>query len=204
MYQSLIVVDDFYSEPMEVRRIALASDYPEVAAPRTYPGRNSDRKYTPPGLDQVVSRLVGSPVAGNPNPNAAHGGFRITLAGEPSRYLVHVDPPLLAWVGVIYLNPPAQCQGGTAFFRHKGLNSDRTPLSEDELRAYGPADMAELMRQDGNDPAKWEHLMTVPMRFNRLVMYRPWLWHSSGAAFGTTREDGRLIQLVGFRAAGPH
>jgi len=203
VYQSLIVVDEFYPDPVEVRRMALASDYPETSAPRTYPGRNSDRKYMPPGLDEVVSRLVGSPVAGNLDPNAGHGGFRITLAGEPSRYLVHVDPPLLTWVGVIYLNPPEQCRGGTAFFRHKGLNSDRTPLTEDELRAYGPASMAALMQQDGNDPAKWEHLMTVPMRFNRLILYRPWLWHSSGEAFGTTRETGRLIQLVGFRDAGP-
>ena len=50
------------------------------------------------------------------------------------------------------------------------------------------------------DPDKWEHTMTVPMRFNRMAIYRPWLWHSSCPAFGDAIEDGRLIQLVGFQA----
>ncbi len=72
-------------------------------------------------------------------------------------------------------------------------------MSQEELAAYGPSSIAELLRQDGNDPDKWQHLMTVPMRFNRLILYRPWLWHSAGEAFGTSLEDGRLIQLVAFQ-----
>lgn len=201
MYQSLIVVDDFYPRPHEVRRAALRCAYPEVEGQRTFPGRNSTEKLLIPGFDEAISRLVGQRVAGSPHPHAAHGKFRITLAGEPSRYLVHADPTALSHVGVIYLNLPEQCQGGTAFFRHKALGSDRTPLTEAELRAYGPRSVAELLEQDGNDASQWEHLMTVPMRFNRLILYRPWLWHSAGAAFGSTLEDGRLVQLVGFQPA---
>ncbi|MFQ5773975.1 MAG: DUF6445 family protein [Kiloniellaceae bacterium] len=200
MYQSLIVVDEFYPDPREVRKVALGFEYPEVTGPRTFPGRNSRQKFVPPGLDAAVSRLVGEPVSGTADPRASHGKFRITLAGEEGRYLVHADPSMLAWVGVVYLNPPERCRGGTAFFRHKGLGSDRTPLSEQELRAYGPASIAELLQREGNDPDKWEHLMTVPMRFNRLILYRPWLWHSAGAAFGGSLEDGRLVQLVGFQS----
>ncbi len=201
MYQSLIVIDDFYPDPGQIRAAALSAEFPELEGPLTYPGRNSAQKFLAPGLDQIVSQIVGERVKGAADPRASHGKFRITLAGEPSRYLVHVDPSLLSWVGVVYLNPPEQCQGGTGFFRHTGLNSDRTPLSEEELRAYGPASIAELLQQDGNDSEKWEHLMTVPMRFNRLIMYRPWLWHSAGPAFGDTLETGRLIQLVGFQSA---
>lgn len=199
MHQSLIIVEDFYPDPMAVRRKALACAYPQVEGRRTYPGRNSEQKFLIPGMDQAVSQVVGEPVAGSPVPHAAHGRFRITLADDKSRYLVHVDPTALTWVGVVYLNPPEQCRGGTAFFRHTGLNSDRTPLAEAELRAYGPSSIAELLQQDGNDADKWEHLMTVPMRFNRLVLYRPWQWHSAGDAFGSTLEDGRLVQLVGFQ-----
>ena len=81
------------------------------------------------------------------------------------------------------------------------VNSDRTPLSEAELHAYGVDSIAALMRQDGNDPDKWDHIMTLPMRFNRLIMYRPWLWHSAGEPFGDCLETGRLIQLVGFHSA---
>ncbi|MCH8808234.1 MAG: hypothetical protein IH993_00145 [Proteobacteria bacterium] len=199
MYQSLIVIDDFYPDPEAVRQTALGYAYPEGSGPRTFPGRNSRQKHLPQAMDQAVSQVIGARVAGDPNPETTHGKFRITLAAEKSRYLVHADPTLLDWVGVIYLNLPAQCRGGTAFFRHKGLNSDRTPMSQEELAAYGPASVGELLSQDGNDPDKWLHLMTVPMRFNRLILYRPWSWHSAGAAFGTSLEDGRLIQLVAFQ-----
>ena len=201
MYQSLIVVDDFYPDPQEVRKIALSSDYPEVEGPRTYPGRNSAQRFLPDSIERVISQLVGGPVTGNPKPQSAHGRFRITLAGEEGRFLAHVDPTALTWVGVVYLNPPEQCRGGTTFFRHKGLNSDRTPMTEAELRAYGPASIPELMQQDGKDPDKWERTMTVPMRFNRLALYRPWLWHSAGDSFGGSLEDGRLIHLIGFQPA---
>ena len=199
MYQSLIVIDDFYPDPEAVREAALGYAYPEGSGPRTFPGRNSRQKHLPQGMDQAVSQVIGARVAGDPNPETTHGKFRITLASDASRYLVHADPTLLDWVGVIYLNLPEQCRGGTAFFRHKGLGSDRTPMSQEELAAYGPASVGELLSQDGNDPDKWLHLMTVPMRFNRLILYRPWSWHSAGAAFGTSLEDGRLIQLVAFQ-----
>jgi hypothetical protein len=57
------------------------------------------------------------------------------------------------------------------------------------------------MTADAKDLSKWEKVMTLPMRFNRLVLFRPWLWHSATAGFGTTPEDGRLIQGLFF---GPH
>ena len=37
------------------------------------------------------------------------------------------------------------------------------------------------------------------MRFNRLILYRPWLWHSAEGGFGDSDETARLIQLVAFR-----
>ena len=49
--------------------------------------------------------------------------------------------------------------------------------------------------------------MTVPMRFNRLVLLRPWLWHTSGLGFGDSIENGRLVYLMFFFkpvASGPH
>lgn len=202
MYQSLIVIDDFYPDPNEVRRMALAGDYPEVSGQRTYPGRNSATAFTPPGLDGAVSRVVGEPLEGIDDGMSSHGRFRITLAGERGRYCVHVDPTALTWVGVIYLNASEQCRGGTEFYRHKGLQSDRTPLSREALSAYGQPSIAALLQAEGNDESRWEYLMTVPMRFNRLALYRPWLWHSAGAPFGDCLENGRLVQLVSFRSGG--
>lgn len=38
--------------------------------------------------------------------------------------------------------------------------------------------------------------MTVPMRFNRLVLLRPWLWHTASPGFGDSMETGRLVYLL--------
>ena len=45
MKQNIIVVDDFYSNPQEVRDFALKAEYPEPTDDYTYPGRNSEGVY---------------------------------------------------------------------------------------------------------------------------------------------------------------
>lgn len=201
MYRSLVIVDDFYDQPEKVRHAALSLAYPPHDGPLTFPGRNSQQKIEPPGLTQAISGILGEPLQPAKGAGAFHCFFRVTLAGEPSRYRVHVDPNRLAWVGVVYLSKAEDCQGGTSFFRHRGLASDRTPTRQDELTALGVSNIAELLQRDGNDETAWEELMTLPMRFNRMVLYRPWLWHSAGEAFGDSLQNGRLIQLLAFEAA---
>ena len=55
-----------------------------------------------------------------------------------------------------------------------------------------------ILEKDAGDRSKWELLTTVPMRFNRLVLLRPWLWHTSGPGFGNSVENGRLIYVMFF------
>lgn len=43
--------------------------------------------------------------------------------------------------------------------------------------------------------------MTVPMRFNRLILFSPWMFHNSAAGFGDRPENGRLVHLMFFAAA---
>jgi hypothetical protein len=196
MHRSLIVVDDFYNDPHEIRRIALGFDYPVPDQPKHYPGRNSRERLAPDGLDQVLSQVVGERIRGLVDERSPHGRFRITLAGEAGRYAVHVDPTGLHWVGVIYLSLPQHCRGGTAFFRHKGLGLDRTPRTVEQLKPFGAGSVDEFLAKEGPREESWEHLMTVPMRFNRMIMYRPWAWHSAGESFGDSLENGRLIQVL--------
>ncbi len=199
MYKSFVMIDDFYPNPDEVRRLALQDDYPDVQGQITFPGRNSKRKFVVEGLDRFMSQLLGEPVVAADRPGAFHGQFRVTLAGEPSRYKVHADPSYMWWVGLVYLNLPQQCQGGTVFYRHKALDSDRVPLHQEDLTRVGVGSVAELLQRDGNDLSCWEQIMNVPMRYNRAVLYRPWLWHTATDGFGARPEGARLIHLLAFR-----
>ena len=40
--------------------------------------------------------------------------------------------------------------------------------------------------------------MSVPMRYNRLLLLRPWLWHTAGPGFGDRLDNGRLVYLMFF------
>ena len=59
----------------------------------------------------------------------------------------------------------------------------------------------EVVNRDTLKPARWEKSFTAPMRFNRLILFSPWMFHNSGPGFGTTAETGRLVHLMFFAAA---
>lgn len=200
MYPTVIIVDEFYPEPDKVREVALGFDYPEQEG--NYPGRNSRQRLHVDGLDQAVSDILGQPVTGDMT--QAHAQFRITLAADTAAYHVHVDTGV-HWSGVAYLSLPEHCQGGTDLFRHQETGTERAPMNDEELALFDAESPQEavnrIMTADANDPSKWEKMMTLPMRFNRLVLFRPWLWHAASAGFGTSNEDGRLIQGLFFGPA---
>jgi hypothetical protein len=51
------------------------------------------------------------------------------------------------------------------------------------------------------DETLWHQTQSIPPEFNRLVVFRPWLWHSIGGAFGDSDLDCRLTQLFFFEPA---
>ncbi len=198
MQKSVIIVDDFYDDPMDVRARALELEYPENTE-GYYAGRNSLLMLMNDNILKAVSDLVDSEVV--PSPGSANGNFRITLATDKPRQDVHIDPNR-DWAGILYLTHPDYCQGGTSFFRHKRLGIDRMPSDPEEIKRLGFDSYIDMQLKiaegDGMDREKWELTMTAPMRFNRLVLFRSWFWHSFTENFGDSVENGRLIQIFFF------
>jgi hypothetical protein len=201
MYQSIIILDDFYADAMDIRKMALTLDYPDHGGKAYYSGRNSKQALINQGIVEGLSRVVGEPLS--PSPRSAVGHFRITFAHELPRQDIHIDP-YRDWAGVVYLNLPDQCigRGGTSFWRHKRLGIEAMPRNQQEIERYGYKSYDEmrvaLAEGDGLDRGKWDLTMTVPMRFNRCILFRSWLWHSHCENFGDTMETGRLIQVFFF------
>ena len=199
MPTSLIIVDDFFDNARGLREAALRLTYPPQQG--MFPGRNSIERIDIEGLTEECSRLVGEPLEALTS--QSHAKCRITLASDVGAAKVHVDPS--HWSGILYLSRPEDCRGGTEFFRHRATNSDRAPYDDAEARAMGHASakqmVADILARDGTDDAKWEMTMRVPMRFNRLVLLRPWLWHTAGENFGDSLENGRLVYLLFFASA---
>ena len=196
----MIIVDDFFADAQAFREAGLRLEYPQQDS--MFPGCNSIERLQIDGLDQYVSKLTGERLRPL-GPPSSHAKFRLTLASDVGRAGVHVDPGY--WSGILYLSRPEDCQGGTDFFRHRRTNTDRRPMNDQEVAALGYKTYAEsehdILGRDTLDESAWERTMTVPMRFNRLLLLRPWLWHTAGQAFGDRPGNGRLVYLLFYAPA---
>ncbi len=203
MLPSLLIIDDFLADPHGVRRAALGLGYDPALKDGNYPGLLSDVPLQINGLDTAVAARIGVPVT--PMPGTTHGHCRLTLAGDKGASGVHVDPCFYS--GILYLSLPDHARGGTDFFRHRPTGLDRVPTTDLGLLESGFGDVNDLVERvvnaDTLKPARWEKTMTVPMRFNRLVLFSPWLFHNSAPGFGRSGADGRLVMLLFFAQGRP-
>ncbi|MBL4787862.1 MAG: hypothetical protein JKY60_02000 [Kordiimonadaceae bacterium] len=200
MKRSLIIIDDFLDNPYPLREAGLAQEYPEYDKKPPFPGRNSKYQQLVNGLDQQMADVVGEPlvtVAGT-----AHAKFRLALEGDKGTHSVHVDN--CHWTMILFLSLPEHCQGGTHLYRHKETGTDAVdPANLAALGIKGQEDFEDkFMDVQTNDASKWEEIMTIPMRFNRLMIFRPQQWHDAGVSFGDCKENGRLIYLGSYNHAG--
>lgn len=204
MHNSFIITDDFYPDPMAIRDAALGGEFWES---ERYVGLDCDQKLIHTELDATVSRLVGQKVKGNMAEMGNHGRFRVTLASHVNNdYMagIHVDSNDCEWAGLVCLtlpqDLPTDLATGTHFYRHKQYDIDRLPLNPDEEKAFGVGywEMRKQVDIDGNDYDKWRFEFQLPLRFNRLLLFRPWYFHDNGANFGDKIENGRLVHLMFF------
>ena len=138
-------------------------------------------------------------------PETVHGHCRLTLRNEKGLSGVHIDPTFYS--GILYLSAPQDCRGGTEFYRHRRTGLDRVPERPLDVLKAGYNDVNELIENvvnaDTLKPSRWERTFTAPMRFNRLILFSPWMFHNSAAGFGDKPESGRLVYLMFFaRRAG--
>jgi hypothetical protein len=185
MKTNVIITDDFYENPYEVRRFALSQEFStrgNYPGARTLPMLNMSIQDT---LQRIVYNAGGN-IISFPD-DGYNGSFQLTYAWDKS--WIHADPHN-TWAAVCYLTPNAPLTGGTATYRHNDTGAySSTDLSED---------LVKNVESDGNDITKWQTVDSFGNIFNRLVMYRGQLYHMSRDYFGKTLETGRLFQVFFF------
>ncbi|MEO9601288.1 DUF6445 family protein [Parasphingorhabdus sp.] len=198
MLPSLLILDDFLADPVTARNAALGLNYDPDNKNGNYPGHISTKPLDIQGLNDRISGIINAPVKATSNSTHLH--CRVTLKGDKGRSGVHIDPAFYS--GILYLSLPEHCKGGTEFFRHKRTGLERVPTDPLAISNAGYSDInaliEDVVNKDTNRPGQWMKVMTVPMRFNRLILFSPWMFHNSGQAFGKTPETGRLVNLMFF------
>jgi hypothetical protein len=207
----VMVVDDFYADPLAVRALGLAGRYDSSLA--YYPGLHSSitREHQGP-LHLALSNLLA--VLGSLQCRPADISSDFSIVTTPAREMLakqkhpHVDGVPLA--GVVYLNPDFEI--GTSFFRHRPTGQAFVrSLAEQQaysawMDAFGdqqqPATYA-IAQDDGG--GAWEHLHSVAGRFNRLVMYPGTAFHSIAmrdVVHNLSLDSARLTQRFFVNRAG--
>lgn len=195
IFDRMYVVDNFYTEPDKVRDYALSMTKND-GNDGNYAGiMTKDSFLTQEHLD-IIGKLVGSLVIPS---TIFTGKFRFTKQDDPFKQEIHFDPGdnNCAWAGVVYLTPNVENTDGTIFWKHKRTGLESIPRNLEGINQYGWKDVNDLkvfLDTEGMNYSYWDRTMAIPYKYNRLVLFRPWLFHSPGKAFGDTIENSRLVQ----------
>lgn len=195
-----IIIDDFYQDPYGIRELAMAM--PRMKGSGNYAGSMTSEAFFTDEHRQIFYKITGEEVTAG---TSLCGCFRFSRAQDQAKQHIHFDPAAgQVWAGVIYLSLPEHYQHqdddhnfGTEFWRHNRTGLSTIPMTQLELDRYGWYGVDELklfLETDGMDSSLWTRTFHVPMAFNRLVLFRPWMFHSPGQWFGESDRDCRLIQ----------
>jgi hypothetical protein len=191
METNLIITDDFYQNPDEVREYALSQEF---SVRGNYPGQRTSPVFYD-GLKNSIQYIIQQ--AGGKITQFEefdyNTAFQYTTIEDKS--WIHADQTT-KWAGVCYLTPTAPITAGTALYKHKETGLYKAATNPDG--SYNKELMDKIYEEDCNDVSKWEMVDIVGNKYNRLVLYRGDLFHSSLDYFGTSKYDGRLFQTFFF------
>jgi len=198
MLNRYIIVDDFYNDPDQLVRVALSSMREEDSPTGNYAGVMTTEAYLGEHIRDALQKLTLEPSI-NSSTNA-NGRIRFTKQNDSFKFHIHYDVDVeTKWAGVVYLSKDHPKTEGTCFWKHLRTGLEIAPNTVEGFEKYGWRDFQDLkkfLETEGLDESLWEKTFTVPNKYNRLVLFRPWLLHSPGPAFGDTLETSRKIQTL--------
>ena len=132
-----LVIDDFYSNPTEVREFALKQEF-KVRG--NYPGQRTE-SFLNDAIKAKIQEIL-YPIAGTVTfwGGEYTGSFQYTVAKD--RSWIHSDSTT-DWACLVYLTPDAPITAGTGIFKHKEtdlMTWDYRNKSPEYLKSAPPGD----------------------------------------------------------------
>jgi hypothetical protein len=191
---SLLVIDNFYNNPMDTRNFILSQDF---SVKGNYPGqrtisyatdslRDIIQKYIAPFGEKITQFSIPKPDNSDAD-KIYNGSFQYTTSRD--RSWVHTDG-YNNWAGVLYLTPNAPLSAGTSFYQFE----DGTMCEEDKQIQKN----ADILDRYSQDMTKWKLVDQVGNVFNRLILFNSKNYHMSMDYFGDNKYNGRLFQVFFF------
>jgi len=177
----LFLIDDILLNPEEVRAEALSNQFYQRSS---FSGTKT-KNYDITEIVKKVAELIDVPLVPTPK---SHCAYKINGANDRDcRNGIHGDPQSgrFGYAGILYLNLPHECKGGTSLYRHKetGVTS--------RLQTDHDHKLSLKHWIDGRFPDRWEEIDRVEMKYNRLGIYPCNNYHDVTEFF-----DGRLVMTL--------
>lgn len=178
----LTIVDDFLTDPDQVRKMALEQDY---FSSDYHKGKRTNKQFLTRDLKLAFEQLLRRPITQWAE-HGMNGTFEICTSEDPIVY--HSD--LQTHAGTIYLTPDAPPECGLSLYKSK-VTGLRRPPSDPEL---------ERKMYEGNllDRTKWEEIDRIGNVYNRLVLWDGKQVHAASCYFGNAKENCRLFYMFFF------
>ena len=189
----MVVVDDFYTYPNEIRDIALTLNY----NPSGYhKGKRTKAKLVLDGTKEKLERILGKEIIGWTAMHDHCGVFQHCTPADPIVY--HYDGQTHA--AVVFLTPDAPPESGTNFYRSKLTGKTRFEKWENNgSREY------DITFQNGNyyDKTKLELIDKIGNVYNRLAIWDARTIHAASEYFGDTKLNSRYFHMFFFDCDNP-
>ncbi|GIW21519.1 MAG: hypothetical protein KatS3mg068_0526 [Candidatus Sericytochromatia bacterium] len=193
---NVIIVDNVYKYPDKVRELAIkspATNFKDIThdSPGPRVCLSIDTKNIVDFCNFITERLFSTSILQKNLFIANIYSDDINVDCIKNR--PHADNYFFA--GVIYLNLPYECDGGTAFYKNKITNlqyqiSDEPILFDKTLENFFLTESNKY----------WELIDIVEMKYNRLILYRANLFHSPYIRKGFfTKDKYRINQVLFFK-----
>ena len=179
------IVDNFYQNPDEIRKFALAQAYDQGGFDKSYIGDRTKQQFLFPGLREEFEYIMNRKIV-NWESHAMNGRFQVCKEGEPLVY--HCDEQ--AWAGMLYLTPGAPYHSGTSTHALKGTDI-RHVTHPEIMKCFRPGSR-------NLDRTIFEPVDSLGNVYNRLVIFNAGYIHSATDYFGFNNENCRLWQMFFF------
>lgn len=187
MNKNIIVWDKFYSDPFKIRQTALSSYL------KKNPNNVFESEIVECSNDDVLQRT--KRITGLKNLKISTKFIACTSDSiTPVTFSYNCT-----YIGMVNLNLPHEHaieQKGINFFYNKNLGTEHAPRSKEEADIFGYTTPVELA--DSNiftDSSNWSLYASLPLQYNRIVLFDPYLWHSYSKGVGTDVPTGCLSQI---------
>ena len=198
---SVVVVDDFYSDPDVIRDYALNQTYQAPGEHGAVGHRCEAGRKIFEGTKETFEKLLNVKV----KEGDQEGGWNYSTNGcfqwcqAATRLVYHHDSQ--QWAASIYLTPDAPPEAGTSFYVHKKLGLDQMPKEHPDWWALH----SQMYKNNSDEPnfldrTPWEEIDRVGNKYNRLVLWNAQRVHSASQYFGDQIHNSRLFHLFFFDA----